>query len=151
MDQTSVVALVDDVFVVTLPDDDPDSPEAVEAYDVAVATQRISEAFGAQAIDYPMDDEEYDEEGYDATEDDPVDLAMRVATGDRMDLDDEEEDEDEEIVFTGSQGLQNQCVGRHLSLAGSVTDLCLFKLPPSFGHPSSDHPSQHQRPPPANP
>lgn len=46
------------------------------------------------------DDEEEEEEEEEQTEDDPVDLAMRIANADRMEMDgEEEEEEEEEIVY----------------------------------------------------
>lgn len=52
----------------------------------------------------PVDEEENEGLGSDndaATEDDPVDLAMRIAATDRLTMGGEEDDEDdEEIVYT---------------------------------------------------
>lgn len=53
------------------------------------------------------DEEEMDGYGEEETEDDPVDLAMRISTADRLEMDGEEEEEDdEEIVYTSLSSSQ---------------------------------------------
>lgn len=46
-------------------------------------------------------EEDTEEYGDEITEDDPVDLAMRIATASRMEMDsdDDDDDDDEEIVY----------------------------------------------------
>ncbi|GAA5902361.1 hypothetical protein JCM5296_003121 [Sporobolomyces johnsonii] len=114
----SRIALVDGAFVFTSRDDQPsedESPEALEAREVALAARRLSNAFdvppprvletftAARALD--LDDDS--EMAYQATEDDPVDRAMRIDAADKVDMegleDDEEDDDDEQIVYPGNR------------------------------------------------
>ncbi|KAI5480764.1 protein SMG7 [Pseudohyphozyma bogoriensis] len=88
--------------------------DTAEAEEVALASERLSQAFGIPAAqlqravdDLVIEEEDEEYEGYEMTEDDPVDLAMRIGTGDGMELDDdEEEDDDEEIVYSGLSNSQ---------------------------------------------
>ncbi|KAM0753096.1 hypothetical protein T439DRAFT_378820 [Meredithblackwellia eburnea MCA 4105] len=78
--------------------------QAPEGGDVAVAS-------AAQALDdFDVDeDEDEDEEDYEMTEDDPVDLAMRVAIGDAIiDTDDDMDEEEEQIVFKPAPVIKKQ-------------------------------------------
>ncbi|KAK4702215.1 hypothetical protein P7C70_g4013, partial [Phenoliferia sp. Uapishka_3] len=120
---TSDIVFLDGIFTSSL-SVESDSPEAAEARDVAAATEQLSAAFGlTRTDDFAVgEDEEEDEGEYAITEDDPVDLAMRVATADRMEMDDDEdEDDEEEIVFrpslSSSQILSHQALPPPLGTA----------------------------------
>lgn len=107
--QTSPISVVDGKFVVQVHED---SLESSDARDPGVSG-RLAGIYSIQVVDEEADeDDEEDEFGgeEEATEDDPVDLAMRVATADRMIMDGEDEDEDEEIVYQSlsSSQLLNQ-------------------------------------------
>jgi hypothetical protein len=60
------------------------------------------------AEDYMEEEDEEELGGYgeEGTEDDPVDLAMRISTADRLEMDGEDEDDDEEIVYTSLSSSQ---------------------------------------------
>lgn len=96
--QTSPISLVDGRFVAHVSED---SFGSSDVRDAAVGGRPVGINL-IQAVDEEaVEDDEEDEFGgeEEATEDDPVDLAMRVATADRMVMDGEDEDEDEEIVY----------------------------------------------------
>lgn len=117
-----MIQLVDESFVV-LPSAESESPEAIEAREVALASQQLSTAFGLGA---PDELDEFDGD-YAMTEDDPVDLAMRIATADRMEMDDadDDDDDDEEIVFRPSLSLSSSQVMQQQYVLGVWSPLDL--------------------------
>lgn len=89
-----------------------ESPEEREQSEVELASARLARAFGVSVLnsgpqydrELPEDNaigEDAEEYGDEITEDDPVDLAMRIATASRMEMDsdDDDDDDDEEIVY----------------------------------------------------
>lgn len=121
-----------------------DSPEDIEARDVAEASERLSLAFGIfpsrllsavngdaieeeeeqeeqeEVEETKMGEEEYDEQiqlhdhdldegDEEATDDDPVDLAMRIVDANRMEMEtdgEDDEEDDEKIVYAGLSSSQ---------------------------------------------
>lgn len=81
-----------------------------EAAEVALASERLELAFGVPfakdelpeaPVELLLDDLEEDIE-YQITEDDPVDLAMRIGTADGIEMDVEDDEEEEQIVYQSS-------------------------------------------------
>lgn len=142
IEQTALIKLEQGAFVFVSREEGDGgsevSPEALEAQEVAIATQRLAVAFGINHEPIPaangtgplhrVDEiptrgrdggESYDVGGQgerdggdeeveqEATDDDPVDLAMRVGEVDHMDMsseydyEDDDEDEEEQIVYAG--------------------------------------------------
>lgn len=75
----------------------------VPGYETPLPTEPLppfARSFREQPVEAEEEEEEEEEELFeDVTEDDPVDLAMRIANADRMEMDGEDEEEEEEIVY----------------------------------------------------
>lgn len=92
-----------------------ETEEDVEAVaEVALASERLALAFGVPfenealpdapeaAVEFLVDDELEEDFEYQMTEDDPVDLAMRIGTADGIEMDVEDDNEEEQIVYQSS-------------------------------------------------
>ncbi|KAM0791259.1 hypothetical protein ACM66B_005735 [Microbotryomycetes sp. NB124-2] len=119
--ESSLVILEHDVFVVVSSQVDELSPEAIEARDVALAAEQIASAFNLplghlttpsklqlDRLSFDVTAEGEDVDFGDAlTEDDPVDLAMRIGQAEQLSLDgedDSDEDMDDVVVYKNSSG-----------------------------------------------
>jgi hypothetical protein len=147
-EQASLVVVEDGAFVFSPCVEEP-SPESLEAREVALAAERIATAFNVpssfQHVDEPalMEEDDADEFAEEATEDDPVDLAMRIGTADRMqmdDVDDEDDEDDENIVYqslSSSQLIQRCASCLRLSARPLLTSSLRFhNAPNSLPRPS---------------
>ncbi|ORY89353.1 hypothetical protein BCR35DRAFT_300502 [Leucosporidium creatinivorum] len=162
--ESALITIEHGAFVFSPRGDDP-SPESLEAREVALAAERIAAAFpttggGAgllEQVDEGVFEEEEEEEevdgagemgweGAEEIEDDPVDLAMRIGEVGKMEMDDEDlegdedDDEDEHIVYQSRSASQTGFPGAPASLPRSN-----FFPPPanSPSRPTSDHLLHH--------